>query len=75
MTLEDAQKHLAEIVRSLSSAGEVMILESDQPVARLSPVGQITSLRDLRPRSVGAILRPYPSAGDDLLDEMLDSRP
>jgi hypothetical protein len=31
------------------------------------------SLRDLKPDSVGAVLRPYPSGDDDLLAEMLDS--
>jgi hypothetical protein len=31
------------------------------------------SLRDLKPDSVGAVLRPYPSGEDDLLGEMLNS--
>jgi hypothetical protein len=31
------------------------------------------SLRDIQPASVGAILRPYPSKDDDLMEEMLDN--
>ena len=31
------------------------------------------SLRDLKPVSVGTVLRPYPSGEDDLMGEMLDS--
>lgn len=73
VTLEEAQKHLTELVRSLPQGGEVMILDSNQPVARLSSADQRTSLRDIRPQSVGRALRPYPALEEDLLDEMLGS--
>jgi len=74
VTIEEAQKHFSELVRNLPSEGELLITDADRPVARLSPITDRTSLRDLKPQSVGAVLRPYPSAEDDLLDDMLDGR-
>ena len=75
VTLEEAQKHLAELVRELPLEGEVMITDADRPVARLTPATTRTSLRDLKPQSIGAVLRPFPSPEDDTLGEMLDARP
>lgn len=75
VTLAEAQQHLAELVRDLARKGECVITEADKPVARLAPVSAATSLRDLKPVSVGALLRPFPSPEDDLLGEMLDGRP
>ena len=75
VTLEEAQKHLAELVRDLDRKGEWVITDADKPVARLAPVSEPTSLRDLKPVSVGAVLRPFPSSEDDFLGEMLDGRP
>jgi antitoxin (DNA-binding transcriptional repressor) of toxin-antitoxin stability system len=72
VTLHEAQQHLPELVRRLAREGELFITDADQPVARLSLVSPRTSLRNLAPRSVGAVLRPFPSASDDLLGEMLD---
>ena len=74
VTLDDAQKHLAKLVRDLAREGELIITDADQPVAKLSPITETPSLHHLRPTSVGAILRPFPSSDDDLLGEMLDSR-
>ena len=74
MTLDDAQKHLTELVHNLSREGELLITDADRPVARLSPITDRTSLRDLKPQSVGALLRPYPSPDDDILGEMRDGR-
>jgi len=74
VTLKEAQQHLPELVRRLAREGELFITDADQPVARLSLVPPRPSLRNLEPRSVGAVLRPYPSASDDLLDGMLDAR-
>jgi antitoxin (DNA-binding transcriptional repressor) of toxin-antitoxin stability system len=74
VTLSEAQKHLSELVRDLAREGELLITEADQPVARLSFVTGRTSLRNLEPKSVGAVLRPFPSPLDDTLGEMLDPR-
>ena len=74
VTLSEAQENLTALVRGISREGELLITDADTPVARLSPVPPTTSLRHLRPSSVGAILRPFPSAEDDTLDEMLHSR-
>jgi antitoxin (DNA-binding transcriptional repressor) of toxin-antitoxin stability system len=74
VTLEEAQRRLSELVRTLTQEGEVTIVEDDQPVARLSPATARTSLRDLKPKSVGAVLHPFPAPEDDTLGEMLDGR-
>ena len=70
VTIDDAQKSLKKLVQKLASE-EILITDKDKPVARLTSV---TSLRDLKPSSVGALLRPYPDNGDDLLGEMLDAK-
>ncbi len=75
LTLVEAQRHLTELVRGLTREGELVITDADQPVAKLSPVTARVSLRDLRPKSVGAVLRPFPSPEDDTLNEMLDAQP
>ena len=72
--LADAQKNLAELVNELPQEGEFVITVANRPVARLAPFSERTSLRDLKPLSVGAVLRPYPKADDDLLGEMLDGQ-
>ena len=48
-----------------------MITDQDKPVARLTAAAPRPSLRDLKPASIGAVLRPFPAADDDLLAEML----
>ncbi len=75
VTLTEAQRHLPELVRDLSRDGELVITDADKPVARLTPLTARTSLRNLSPQSIGAVLRPFPSSDDDTLGEMLDSRP
>jgi len=74
VTLSEAQKHLLELVRELPRQGELLITDADKPVARLSSVAAPTSLRQLQPTSVGAVLRPFPAPDDDMLGEMLDAR-
>jgi antitoxin (DNA-binding transcriptional repressor) of toxin-antitoxin stability system len=74
VTLTEAQKHLLELVRGLAREGELLITDADKPVAKLSSVTTRTSLRQLEPKSVGAVLRPFPSPEDDTLGEMLDTR-
>jgi antitoxin (DNA-binding transcriptional repressor) of toxin-antitoxin stability system len=75
LTLFEAQQHLSELVRDLSREGELVITDADKPVAKLSPATAGPSLRNLQPRSVGAVLRPFPSPEDDTLGEMLTARP
>jgi prevent-host-death family protein len=75
VTLSEAQQHLAELVRDLARDGELVITDADKPVAKLSPVIARTTLRNLKPSSIGAVLRPFPSPEDDILGEMLDAQP
>jgi prevent-host-death family protein len=74
VTLDEAQRHLTELVRDLARRGELIITDADKPIAKLLPVSAPTSLRELKPKSVGTILRPFPSPEDDTLGEMLDAR-
>jgi len=75
LTLSEAQQHLPQLVQGLTREGELVITEADKPVAKLTSVTARTSLRDLHPNSVGAVLRPFPSPEDDTLGEMLEARP
>lgn len=68
--LSEAQEHLTALVRGIAHAGELLITEADTPLASLSPMPTSASLRQLRPSSVGAVLRPFPSADDDTLFEL-----
>ena len=74
VTLSEAQKRLAELVHNLPRGGELVITDDDKPVAKLSPVATPTTLRNLKPKSIGAVLRPFPSPDDDTLGEMLETR-
>jgi hypothetical protein len=70
--INEAASKLEELVKLLPVTGDVSLTRGDEPIARLTaPDGQ-TSLRDLQPSSVGAILRPLFGEDDDLLDEMLN---
>jgi antitoxin (DNA-binding transcriptional repressor) of toxin-antitoxin stability system len=73
ITLEEAQNHLPQLVHQLAAHGELLIVEADRPVARLSPFVERPSLKDLTSSSVGAVLQPFPAPDDDLLDEMTNS--
>ena len=67
--LSDAQGRLPEIIDSLPLAGDVLITQGHVVVARLTSVAQ-TTLRELTPSSVGAVLRPL-ARDDDVLGDML----
>ena len=71
VSLDHAQQHLAELVQDLAREGEVVITSGDKPVARLVAASARPSLREIKPSSVGTVLRPFPSSEDDLLEEML----
>ncbi|MEQ2010153.1 MAG: hypothetical protein ABMA26_25500 [Limisphaerales bacterium] len=73
-SLREAQQHRSELVLKLSTEGELLILDANLPVAKLSSVSPVSpqhSLRDHPPSSVGAGLQPDPAPEDDLLAEML----
>jgi|GEM_PF-1608516 len=74
VTLLEAQQHLPQLVRNLALEAELVITDADKPVARLSLVTPQTSAGNLEPKSVGAMLKPFPSADDDTLGEILDAR-
>jgi antitoxin (DNA-binding transcriptional repressor) of toxin-antitoxin stability system len=69
--ISDAQANLPELVESLDR-GDIVITRDERPVARLTRVDARPSLRDLKPVSLGAPLRPL-ERDDDLLDELLRS--
>ena len=73
VTLAEAQRKLFELVRDLPREGELLITDADKPVARLAAVSAPTSLREIKPQSVGSVLQPFPSPADDTLGEMLGS--
>lgn len=71
--IDEAQARLPQLVDSASAGEEIVITRDDQPVAKLTPPEHGGTLRDIRPTSVGAVLRPF-DADDDLLDEMTAGR-
>lgn len=73
LTLTETQQRLAELVRGLARNGEIVITDADRPVAKLSPIGERKSLREIAPQSVGAFLRPFPDPEGDYLGEMIGS--
>lgn len=75
VTLPEAQRRLTERVRDLAIQGDLVITDADKPIAKLSFLSSRPSLKDLQPKFVGAILRPFPSPDDDLLGEMQDPWP
>ncbi|MBI4326865.1 MAG: type II toxin-antitoxin system Phd/YefM family antitoxin [Chloroflexi bacterium] len=70
--LAEAQSRLPELIRSLLPGEQIVITSGDKPVAKLTPAEPRPSLRDIKPVSVGAVLRPFPHRDDDLLEEMLN---
>jgi antitoxin (DNA-binding transcriptional repressor) of toxin-antitoxin stability system len=71
--LDEAQSRLPELVDSLADGNEILITRDDQPVAKLTGAAEpnvSTSLRDIQPASIGALLRPIFMDDDDLLGEM-----
>lgn len=75
VTLAEAETSLAQLVKRLATEREIVITDGQQPVARLAAATPAKhSVLDIQPRSVGAILRPFPHPDDDLLGEMLDNK-
>ncbi len=74
IALDQAQRQLPELIRALLTEGEILILDQNVPVAKLSAFSTVTpphSMRDHQPSSVGALLQPYPAPDEDLLAERL----
>jgi len=71
VAIAEAQRNLAELIDSAAAGEEIVITRDDRPVAKLTGTKSPTSLRDIKPTSVGSVLRPL-STDDDVLDEMLD---
>jgi antitoxin (DNA-binding transcriptional repressor) of toxin-antitoxin stability system len=74
VSLEEAKRRLGELVQSLPTEGEIVITDGQRPVAKLALVPPGHSAFDIKPRSAGGILRPYPNPDDDTLGEMLESK-
>lgn len=77
VSLSEAQQNLVKLVHDLEQEREIIITDNCRPVARLAAVPSLNSnvsLRDLKPVSVGAILRPYPQKDEDILGEMIEPR-
>lgn len=68
--ITDALSELSELVDKLPATGDVVILNGDKAVARLTTPNGKPSLRDIESSSVGSLLRPLFGADDDLLGEM-----
>jgi len=63
VTLDEAQKHLAELVRELGRQGELLITDAEKPVAKLSAV-TATAARTSIHAEVEAITGLVPPDGD-----------
>ena len=63
VTLDEAQKHLVELVRELGREGELLITDAEKPVAKLSAVTAATT-RPMIHAEVEAITGLVPPDGD-----------
>jgi prevent-host-death family protein len=52
VTIEEAQNKLGELIHNLRSGEEVVIIENDQPVARLVPTASASAAK---PRQFGTL--------------------
>jgi antitoxin (DNA-binding transcriptional repressor) of toxin-antitoxin stability system len=77
VSIPEAQRDLPKLLKNLNGGGAFLIADSGNIVARVDSVAtpaKRPSLRDIKPSSVGALLKPLNSADDDILGEMLDSQ-
>jgi antitoxin (DNA-binding transcriptional repressor) of toxin-antitoxin stability system len=63
VTLDEAQKHLPELVRKLGGQGELLITDAEKPVARLSAVTTAAARASIH-AEVEAITGLVPPDGD-----------
>jgi prevent-host-death family protein len=66
----DAHRDLRQLLESVAAGEEIIITQDNQAVARLIGAARSTSLGNIEPTSVGAVLQTT-SDDDDLLGEML----
>ena len=70
MDIREAQRDLLSLLRGLAAGDEIVLTEGKTQIASIVASGAKPSLRDIKPASVGKLLRDYPG-DDDLLGEML----
>ena len=75
VTLDQAQKHLLDLVHNLATEGDLLITEADRPVARLVLAGHVApqNCADLAARLQGAG-RKYLQPGADPVRELIAER-
>lgn len=75
VTLDEAQKHLLELVHNLAKEGDLLITEADRPVARLVLAEHSSSriCADLAARLQGAG-RKYLKPGADPIRDLITER-
>jgi len=74
VTIAEARQNLDELLKKLPEEQEIVITDGSRPVAKLSHLPAKHSVLDIKPRSVGKILRPFPQPDDDLLGEMMEEK-
>lgn len=80
VTLDEAEARLRELIASLAAEQEIVITSGGEAVARIHPAGpgrepkkQSGSIFDLKPFSVGKVLKPVFNR-EEVWDEMIDGR-
>ena len=67
-------------MKSLPAQGEIVITDGRKPVATLRAAPEFSlgpgshSVLDIKPLSLGGLLKPYPDPNDDRLGEMLEGK-
>jgi len=80
VTVEEARKRFDELIAELPTAGSITITDGEKIVATLLAGPTMSrgpgphSVLDIKPLSLGGMLKPYPHPDDDILGEMLDGK-
>jgi antitoxin (DNA-binding transcriptional repressor) of toxin-antitoxin stability system len=74
VTLDEAQKHLPELVRELDREGELIITDAETPVARLSSVTATAAQLSIHPEveAITGLVPPDADAEDEYRRHLLD---
>lgn len=76
VSIPEAQRDLPKLIRGLSEGGTFVIMDEGKAVARVDSIKADElrgSLREIRPSSVGALLKPL-NFTEDLLGEMIGEK-